>query len=189
MSIPVSPHIAYSSRKKNAPQRKEKRKIRKNNDTSFASDVEISSVYHDINWPATPSSGAHKNINANIFVARGEAASITSTLVRGEKKKEANVRKESKEDSTEEKKNFILSLLKEEKKEFLLRDKIKNTNDIKIEKEVSMDVFMCMSREEKQIFLARDRQKDISSPCSRVNQNEGKNGGGSLTQCESKRKK
>ena len=80
VSIPVSPNIAYSSREKNTPRRKEKRKIRKNNDTSFASDVEISSVYHDINWPATPSSVAHKNINANIFVARGgEATSITST--------------------------------------------------------------------------------------------------------------
>ena len=138
-------------------------------------------MYHDINWPATPSSGAHKNVDANICVAQGEAASITSILVRGEKKKEANVRKESKEDSKEEKKNFVLSLPKEEKKTFLLRDEIKNTNDIKIEKEVSMEVFICMSREEKQKFLARDRQKDIASPCSRVNQNEGKNGGGSLT--------
>ena len=91
VSIPVSPNLAYSSRKKNTPRRKEKRKIRKNNDTSFASDVEISSVYYDINWPATPSSGAHKNIDANIFVAQGEAASITSILVMGEKKKEANV--------------------------------------------------------------------------------------------------
>ena len=116
--------------------------IRKNNDTSFASDVDRSSVYHDINWPATPSSGAHKNIDANIFVARGEAASITSTLVRGEKKEEANVRKESKEDSKEEKKNFVLSLPKEEKKIFLLRDEIKNKNEIEIEKEVSMHVFM-----------------------------------------------
>ena len=115
VSIPVSPNIAYCSREKNTPQRKEKRMIRKNNDTSFASDVDRSSVYHHFNWPATPSSGTHKNMNANIFVARGEAASITSTLVRGEKKKEANVRKESKEDSKEEKKNFVLSLPKEKK--------------------------------------------------------------------------
>ena len=89
VSIPVSPNLAYSSRKKNTPRRKEKRKIRKNNDTSFASDVEISSVYHDINWPATPSSGAHKNVDANICVAQGEAASITSILVEGRKEKES----------------------------------------------------------------------------------------------------
>ena len=106
VSIPVSPNIAYSSREKNTPRRKEKRKIRKNNDTSFASDVDRSRVYHDTNWPATPSSVAHKNINASIFVARGDAASITSTLVREENKAEANVRKESKEDSKEKKKNF-----------------------------------------------------------------------------------
>ena len=118
VSTPVSPNIAYSSREKNTPRRKEKRMIRKNNDTSFASDVDRSRVYHDINRPATPSSVAHKNINANIFVARGEAASITSTVVRGEKNKEANVRKESKEDSKEEKKNFVLSLPKEEKENF-----------------------------------------------------------------------
>ena len=85
--------------------------IRKNIDTSSASDVDRSRMYHDINWPATPSSGAHKNVNASVFVARGgEATSITSTVVRGEKKEEANVRKESKEDSKEEKKSFILSL-------------------------------------------------------------------------------
>ena len=68
-----------------------------------------------------PRQVAHKNINTNIFVAQGDA-SITSTVVRGEKKEEANVRIESKEDSKEEKKNLILSLPKEEKKIVLLRD-------------------------------------------------------------------
>ena len=151
VSISVSPHITYPSQKKNTPQRKEKRKIRKKNDTSFASLVEISSKYHDINWPATPSRGAHKN---NMLVAQGDAASTTSTVVRGENKEEANVRKESKEDSKKEKKSVILSLPKEEKKIFLLRDEIKNTSDIKIEKEVSMEVFVFISREEKQNLLA-----------------------------------
>ena len=112
VSITVSPHIAYSSQKKNTPQRKEKRKIRKKNDTSFASLVEISSKYHDINWPATPSRGAHKN-NMNMLVAQGDAASTTSTVVRGENKEEVNVRKELKEDSKEDKKSVILSPPKE----------------------------------------------------------------------------
>ena len=104
VSKSVSPNTVYSSRKKNTPRRKEKRMIRKNNDASFASDVDRSKVYHDINWPATPSSGAHTNVNASVFVSRGgKAASITSTVVRGEKKKEANVRIESKEDSKVEK--------------------------------------------------------------------------------------
>ena len=75
-----------------------------------------------------------------------------------------------------------MPLPKEEKKKFLLRDEIKNTSDIKIEKEVSMEVFICMSREEKQNFLARDRQKNIASLCSScVNQNEEKKGEGCLT--------
>ena len=117
VSISVSPHITYPSQKKNTPQRKEKRKIRKKNDTSFARLVEISSKYHDINWPATPSRGAHKN-NMNMLVAQGDAASTTSTVVRGDNKEEVDVWKESKEDSKEDKKSVILSLPKEEKKIF-----------------------------------------------------------------------
>ena len=116
-----------------------------------------------------------------MLMAQGDAASTTSTVVRGENKEEVNVSKESQEYSKEDKKSVILSLPKEENKIFLLRDEIKNTNDIKIEKKVSMEVFICMSREEKQNFFARDRQKNIASQSSCVNQNEEKKGEGCLT--------
>ena len=78
--------------------------------------------------------------------------------MRGENKEEVNVRKESKEDSKEEKKNFVLSLPKEEKKIFLLRDEIKNTNDIKIEKEVSM-VYVHVERGETEFPCSRQAEK------------------------------
>jgi len=107
-------------------------------------------------------------------------------------REKANARKESKESfDSREKANAkicILSMPKEEKKVFLLRDEIKNKSDIKIEKEISREVFMSMSKEEKKEFLSRDdRQRNSpslstsSKSVSHHGENQGQKAEGGLT--------